>query len=162
MTTHYRDDTVVVTSAYLRIDGQTWRLSDLDYVWHKQISPDWRVRGRTAGRGALNILMILAGFAGAIVLIAVLSSAYLELKLTPIPKNTLIVVAGLLLLMGFVPVVWEWALTRVDNSYDKGDGIYEMWARVEGQEVLLLRLSDETKFSKIYRGLQRALEDAES
>ncbi len=161
MTTHYRDDQIVVTSAYLRINDQTWRLSELDYVWHRQIRPDWRVRGRTAGRGVLNVLMILAGFAGAAVLIAVLSSAYIELKISAVPKNTLIVVAILLLIMGFVPLIWEWALTRVDDSYDKGDAIYEMWATIHGTHVLLLRLPDATRFSKIYRGLQRALEDDE-
>lgn len=162
MTTHYRDEQVVVTSAYLRINGRTWQLSELDYVWHREIRPDWRVRSRTAGRGVLNILMILSGFAGAAVLIAVLSSAYIELQISSVPKNTLIVVAILLLLAGFVPLIWEWALTRVDDSYDKGDAIYEMWATIHGTHVLLLRLPDAARFSKIYRGLQRALEDAES
>jgi hypothetical protein len=162
MTTHYRDDQIVVTSAYLRINDRTWQLSELDYVWHRQITPDWRVRGRTASRGLLNILMILAGLAGAVVLIAVLSSAYIELKITPIPKNTLLVVAILLLIMGFVPLIWEWALTRVDDSYDKGDAIYEMWATIHGAQILLLRLPDATRFSRIYRGLQRALEETES
>ncbi len=151
-----------MTSAYLRIQDQTWRLSELDYVWHREIRPDWRVRSRTAGRGILNILMILAMLAGAVVLVAVLSSAYLELKFSSVPKNTLIVVAILLLLAGFVPLIWEWALTRVDDSYDKGDAIYEMWATIHGAQVLLLRLPDAARFSKIYRGLQRALEDADN
>lgn len=150
-----------MTSAYLRINDRSWRLSELEYVWHREIRPDWRVRSRTAGRGILNILMILSILAGAVVLVAVLSSAYLELKISVVPKNTLIVVAILLLLAGFFPLLWEWALSRVDDSYDKGDGIYEMWATIHGTQVLLLRLPDAARFSKIYRGLQRALEDAE-
>jgi hypothetical protein len=158
MTTHYRDDEVVVTSTHLRIGVQTWRLSELEYVWHRETRPDWRVRSRTAGRGVLNILLILSGFAGLIVLVSVLSAGYIELKLGPIPTKTLIVVAILLLLSGFIPVVYEWALSRIDNSYDKGDAIYEMWARIHGTEQMLLRLPDERRFSSIYRALQRALE----
>ena len=34
----------------------------------------------------------------------------------------------------------------------------EMWARIHGQELMLLRLPDERRFSTIYRALQRALE----
>jgi hypothetical protein len=158
MTTHYRDDQVIVTSTHLRIHEQTWRLSELEYVWHRETAPDWRVRGRTAGRGALNILLILSGFAGLIVLVSVLSAGYLELKLGPIPTKTLIVLAILLLAAGFIPIIYEWMLTRIDTSYDKGDSIYEMWARVHGEELMLLRLPDERRFSSIYRALQRALE----
>lgn len=160
MTTLYRDDHVVVTQTQIRIDGQTWRMSELEYVWHKESRPDWRVRSRRASRGILNVLMILAFFAGIIVLIAVGSAAYLELQLSPIPRNTLIAVAILLLLAGVVPLAWEWALTKVDDTYDKGDAIYEMWARVHGTEIMLLRSNDQTRFSKIYRAVQRALEDA--
>lgn len=158
MSTHYRDDDVVVTSTHLRIGAQTWRLSELEYVWHRETRPDWRVRGRTAGRGVLNILLILSGFAGFIILVSVLSAGYLELKLGPIPTKTLIIVAILLLLSGFVPVIYEWMLNRIDTSYIKGDAIYEMWARIHGQEVMLLRLADERRFSSIYRALERMLE----
>lgn len=158
MSTHYRDDDVVVTSTHLRIGAQTWRLSELEYVWHREARPDWRVRGRTAGRGVLNIVLILSGFAGFILLVSILSAGYLELKLGPIPTRTLVVVAILLLLSGFVPIIYEWMLNRIDESYIKGDSIYEMWARIHGQELMLLRLPDERRFSTIYRALQRALE----
>lgn len=158
MSTHYRDEDVVVTSTHLRIGAQTWRLSELEYVWHRETRPSWRVRGRTAGRGALNILLILSGFAGLLVLVSVLSAGYLELKLGPIPTKTLIILAVLLLLSGFIPVIYEWMLNRIDTSYIKGDAIYEMWARINGQEVMLLRLADERRFSSIYRALERMLE----
>lgn len=158
MTTHYRDDEVMVTSTHLRITDQTWRLSDLEFVWHRETQPDWRVRGRTARRGVLNVLMILSGFVGALILIGVAASAYVEIEADDLPLNTMIIVAVLLLLAGFVPLLYEWALSRVDDSYDKGDAIYEMWARVGGQDVLLLRLPDITRFSKIYRAVQRAVD----
>jgi hypothetical protein len=158
MSTLYRDDEVVVTSTHLFIGAQSWRLSELEYVWHREARPDWRVRGRTAGRGVLNLLLILSGFAGFILLVSIISAGYLELKLGPIPTKTLIVLAVVLLLSGFIPVVYEWMLNRIDNSYIKGDAIYEMWARIHGQELRLLRLPDERRFTSIYRALQRALE----
>lgn len=159
MTTLYRDDQVLVTTTLLRIDSRSWRLADLEYVWHKETRPDWRVVSRRASRGLLNVLLILSLFAGVIVLIAVGSAAYLELQLG-FPRNTLIAVAILLLLAGLVPLAWEWALSKVDDTYDKGDAIYEMWARTHGAEIMLLRSNDLTRFSKIYRAVQRALEEA--
>lgn len=161
MITFYRDDTVVVTSAYLDIDGERYRLAELDYVWHREVRPTWRVRGRTAGRGVLNIIMILAGFVGAIILISIISAAWTESHLADtvaLPRNTLILLAVVLILMGFIAPIWEWMLHRVDESYDKGDAIYEVWAQTRGREVLLLRFDDVTRFGKIYRAIERALE----
>lgn len=164
MITYYRDESVAVTSTFIQINGQLFRLVDLDYIWHREASPDWRVRGRTFGRGVLNTAMILAGFVGVIALVAIIAAAYGESKLAaavgdlPIPRNTLLLLAVVLLLLGLVAPVWEWALHRVDDSYDKGNAIYEIWASIGGQELMLLRLSDATRFGKIYRSIERALE----
>lgn len=162
--TFYRDETVVVTSTFIQIDERVFRLSELEYVWHREVKPDWRVRGRTAGRGVLNTVMILAGFVGAIALVGLIASAYSESQLAlavgdlPLPRNTLILLAVVLLLMGFIAPIWEWMLHRVDDSYDKGDAIYEIWAQTQGRKVMLLRLADITRFGKIYRAIERALE----
>lgn len=164
MIIYYRDETVAVTSTFIRFDGQTYPLVELDYVWHRQAPPDWRIRGRTLGRGVLNTGMIVAGMLGLVAIVGLIASAYGESRLAaalgelPIPRNTLLLLAALLLLLGFAVPVWEWALHRVDDSYDKGDAIYEIWARRRGEELLLLRIADATRFGKIYRALQRALE----
>ena len=63
----------------------------------------------------------------------------------------------LLLVLGLVPLLWEWALHRIDDSYDRGNAIYEVWAETQGTQVLLLRIDDAARFGKIYRALQRAL-----
>lgn len=163
MTTYYRDETVAVTSTYVQVEDRRFRLSELRYVWHRQQRPDWRVRRRTARRGVLNTLMILAAVAGLIALVGLIASAYGETQLAaavgelPIPRDTLLLFAVLLLVLGLVPLLWEWALNRVDDSYDRGDAIYEVWAETDAGQVLLLRLDDATRFGKIYRALQRAL-----
>ncbi len=163
MITYYRDETVAVTSTYVQIEGRRFRLTELRYVWHRQERPDWRVRRRTAGRGVLNTLMLLTAVAGLIALVGLAASAYGETRLAaavgrlPIPRNTLLLVAVLLLVVGLVPLVWEWALHRVDDSYDRGNAIYEIWAETDTTQILLMRCDDATRFGKIYRALQRAL-----
>ena len=162
MITYYRDETVAVTSTYVQVEDRRFRLSELRYVWHRQERPDWRVRRRTAGRGILNLLMILSAFAGFIALVGC-PSAYGESRLAvalgrlPFPRDTLLLVAVLLLVLGLVPLLWESALHRVDDTYDRGNAIYEVWAETQGTQVLLLRIDDAARFGKIYRALQRAL-----
>jgi Family of unknown function (DUF6232) len=160
MITFYRDATVAVTSAYLQIDDRRWRLSELDYVWHQESPATWRVRSRTAGRGVLNTIMTLAGLIGLVILIAFVSAAYTEANLggLHIPSNTLLLLALVLMIGGFGWAIWEWMLHRVDDSYDKGDAVYEIWAAAAGREQLLLRLEDYTRYAKIYRAIERAIE----
>jgi len=160
MITFYRDATVLVTSAHLQIDGRRWRLSDLDYVWHQESPATWRVRSRTAGRGVLNTIMTLAGLIGLVILVAFISAAYTEANIGGfhIPSNTLLLLALVLMLGGFGWAIWEWMLHRVDDSYDKGDAVYEIWASANGQELMLLRLEDYTRYAKIYRAIERAVE----
>lgn len=163
MITYYRDETVAVTSTYIQVEDRRFRLSELRYVWHRQERPDWQVRRRTAGRGILNLLMILSAFAGFVALVGLIASAYGESRVAaalgrlPFPRDTLLLVAVLLLVLGLVPLLWEWALHRVDDSYDRGNAIYEVWAETQGTQILLLRIDDAARFGKIYRALQRAL-----
>jgi hypothetical protein len=165
MLIYYRDDNVVVTSNFIQVEGRRFRIDELEYVWHAEAGPTWRTMRRGAGRGMINTSMLLAGIAGAIVLIGLLASAYSESRLEmalgnlPIPRNTLLLVAAILLVVGFAPLIFEWALIRIDDSYDKGGSVYEIRALVQGQEIVLLRLADATLFGKIYRAMQRALED---
>jgi hypothetical protein len=49
-------------------------------------------------------------------------------------------------------------LERVDRSYDRGSHRLEIWGRVRGRDVLLLRTDNAQRFGQIYRALQRALE----
>ena len=49
-------------------------------------------------------------------------------------------------------------LEFVDRSYDRGSRDLEIWGRVRGADVLLLRTDNAQRFGQIYRALQRALE----
>jgi hypothetical protein len=165
MLIYYRDDNVVVTSDFVQVEGRRYRIEELEYVWHADAGPTWRTMRRGVGRGVINTVTWLAGIIGVIVLVGLTAAAYSETKLEialgnlPIPRNTLLLVAAILLVVGFVPLIFEWALIRVDDSYDKGGSVYEIRALVQGQEIVLLRLADATLFGKIYRAMQRALEN---
>jgi hypothetical protein len=164
MIVFYRDSEIIVNSAAIQIGSRRYRFADIEYIWHEEASPTWRVRGRTLGRGVLNTVMILAGFAGAILLVGLIASAVTESRLAsavgelPLPRNTLILLAIVLLGLGLIAPIWEWMLHRVDDSYDKGNAIYEIWVRIDGSDLCLVRIADATRFRKIYRGIERAQE----
>ena len=64
---------------------------------------------------------------------------------------------GILIGLATVPVA-DLILDRVDRSHDRGSHELEIWARTPRGEVLLLRTRDRARFGRVYRALQRALE----
>jgi hypothetical protein len=44
--------------------------------------------------------------------------------------------------------------------YSRGVVVQEIWADWHGQDILLLRCSDQLRFGQIYRALQRAVENS--
>jgi uncharacterized protein DUF6232 len=150
MTTYYRDAEVLITSSGVRMNGRDFRLPDLLQVWYRKGARSW---GVIAWRGALGLTMLLPVVAGALaVALALVIDASLFNLLA-------LVVGGILLGLAVVPVA-DLLLERVDRSYDRGSRNLEIWGRVPGGEVLLLRTGDAQRFGRIYRALTRALEPA--
>lgn len=148
MITYYRDREVLVTSTGVRMGGRDYRLDDLDQVWHKRGRREW---GKVAGRGALGLAMLIPLLVGAVGIgIAVLIHASTVTTIA-------LVGGGLLIGLAAAPLA-DLLLDRVDRSYDRGSHSLEIWGRVGGREVLLLRDADRQRFGQIYRALQRALE----
>lgn len=153
--TFYRDRTVEVTSAAVHIHGRVFALSELEYVWHQETQPVPEVRGRRTRRGALNIGLIVAA------LLAVLAAVYLVTSAITDPGSAakvLVPLGVVVLLVALAGPLLEWALHRLDTSYDMGTKVHEIWAVWRGKEMMLMRFSDVTKFGKIYRSIERALE----
>ena len=156
MLTYYRDRTVEVTSIAIRINGKVFTLTDLDYVWHVQVEADRSMRGRVARRGALNIGVVVA------IILAVLGIVFLVTAAMTNPVTAaavLIPLAVVVLLVALAGPLLEWLLHRLDRSYDLGTKVHEIWAAMQGKEIVLLRIADETRFGKIYRSIERALEN---
>ncbi len=151
MITYYRDKTVTVTSAGVRMDGRAYRLGEFVRVWHRRGRRSW---SSVAGRGALGIAMIipvLAGVLGILVALTINASTSVTIALFG---------GGILLGLAALPLA-DVLLERMDRSYARGSRNLEIWADVRGARVLLLRTDDALRFGQIYRALQRALEGGE-
>jgi hypothetical protein len=145
--TYYSDESVRVTSLAIQVNGRSYPLGELVRVWHRPAGPQAR---RLMTRGALALAPLAPLVAGAGV-------AALGLRLdSPATRVTMLVLAALLAL-ATVPLL-DLALGGVERTYDRGTRTHELWARWRGHEVLLVRTGDRTRFGRIYRAVQRALE----
>jgi len=148
MITYYRDADVLVTSTGVRMGGRDYRLDEFVRVWHKRGRRSWSA---VAGRGALALAIgvpILIGALG--VLVAVLIDARLSTTLA-------LAGGGVLIGLAAAPLA-DVLLEAVDRSYDRGSRSLEIWGRVRGTDILLLRTGNAQRFGRIYRALQRAIE----
>jgi hypothetical protein len=148
MITYYRDRDVLVSSTGVRMGGRAYRLGDFAQVWHRRGRRSW---GRVAGRGALG-LAILAPIAVGVIGIAV------ALLVDASPGTTIALAGGGILVGLAAAPLADVLLEFIDRSYDRGSRDLEIWARVRGGDVLLLRTGDAQRFGQIYRALQRALD----
>jgi hypothetical protein len=148
MITYYRDGEVLVTSAGVRMGGREYRVGEFAKVWHTRGRRSW---SRVAGRGALALAIltpIVVGALGILVALVLHASA-----------STTIALAGGGILVGLVAApLADVLLEAVDRSYDRGSRRLEIWGRVRGEDVLLLRTDNAQRFGRIYRALQRALD----
>jgi hypothetical protein len=150
MTTYYRDPEVLITSSGIWMNGREFRLPELIQVWYTKGARSW---GVIAWRGALGLAVLLPLLVGAL---AVLVALLLDVSLG---TTLAMVVGGILVGLAVVPVA-DLILESVDRSYDRGTRTLEIWGRVRGGDVLLMRTDNAQRFGRIYRALQRALEPA--
>jgi Family of unknown function (DUF6232) len=148
MVTFYDDRSVQITSDQFRVRGRAYPLRSLARVWHRRGRRSWRA---TAGRGALGMaLLVPLGTAvlGLVVALQIHASATVTVAL----------IGGACLLGLAVGPLADLLLDRLDRSYDRGSHVREIWAEIQGRQVLLLRTADAQRFGRIYRALQRAIE----
>lgn len=148
MITYFRDREVLVTSARIRMGGRDYHPADLTRLWHARGRRSW---GRIAGRGFLGLAILVPLMIGAAgIVVAIVTDASTS-------RTVLLAGGGILAGLLVLPVA-DLLLERVDRSYDRGSHTLEIWARVGGNDVLLLRTDNRQRFGQIYRALQRALE----
>lgn len=148
MATYYDDRQVRVTSEAIRVAGHAYPLREIARVWHVRSGRRW---GVLAGRSAL-----LAALAGP--LVAAVAGLLIAVRLhTPLAVTVGIVGVSVLVGLAAAPVA-DLLLDRVDRSYDQGSHHLEIWAQWRGRPVRLLRTGDASRFGRIYRALERAVE----
>ena len=147
MITYYRDRDVLVTSTGVRMGGRNYRLGEFAQVWHKRGRRSWTA---VAGRGALGVAILIPIVVGALGIgVALLIDASTG-------TTVALVGGGILIGLAAAPLA-DVLLEYVDRSYDRGSRSLEIWGRVRGSDVLLLRTDNAQRFGQIYRALQRAL-----
>jgi hypothetical protein len=154
-TCYYDDKRIRITSSELWVDGVSYRLDDLTYVWHQRRA-GLRSISRRAVYGLIMLVMGALGLVGFWI-----ASTILKIRLW---ARTDLVMAILILIAGFGAgaaltwPLWELLLSGMDHIHMHGVNTHEIWAQRRGEEVLLVRTSDALQFGQIYRALQRALE----
>lgn len=146
---YYNDDEIRVTSSGIEVDGQVHRFEELTRIWHQRARRNWRV---VAGRGGWSLAYLLAP---AVAVLGVVLA--LTLDLSTGARVTIVVAAVLVGLAAAGPLL-DVLLGRLEDSFDRGSHVHEIWAERAGVPVRLLQTPDAARFGRIYRAVQRAAE----
>ncbi|HEY8474019.1 MAG TPA: DUF6232 family protein [Natronosporangium sp.] len=155
MPTYYRDGEVTVTDTMVEVGTRRFPISELRYVWHERGRPTLRTAGRRLGRVGLFLVLIVPVVACGVAVAAVVADEQ--------SAGARMVVAGVLIALGAIAIlllapVIELSMMALERSYDRGTSVREIWIRWQDRDLLLLRTADYSRFGKIYRAIQRAVE----
>lgn len=156
MTTYYRDPQVWVTSAEVRMDGVGYPLARLEYVWHRRGRPD---RGALSRRGLRVLLLGVTLLLGMLCLVKTPVVLAVAARIPGVGMRIALAAAASLASFALFWPLAELVLAGLDHVNVHGVVTHEIWARCGGEEILLLRTSDSLRFGRVYRALQRALEN---
>jgi hypothetical protein len=150
MFTYYDDRSVHITSAEIRVDQQRYPLADLHRIWQRRGARSWSA---LAGRGMVGVAFL------APVVTAILGLVT-ALTINASPTVTIALIGGSILVGLIIIPVADLLLGLLDDSYDRGAHVLELWAEVRGTPVLLLSSRDALRVGRIHRALRRAVEAA--
>lgn len=156
MATYYRDNSVRVTSTDVEVDGVVYPLARLEYVWHRKGTPD---KGAVSRFGLRLVLLLVALLLGVLCAVKTPAMLLLGARTPSIAVRIALVVAGWLAFFALAWPVAELVLTGLDHVNVHGVVVHEIWIRSRGEEIMLLRTSDSLRFGRVYRALERALEN---
>ena len=151
-TTYYRDHSIHVSSAGVRVGDEWYALDELTYVWHQRTGRlrhgGYMLLTRGGAVAVLIGLLVAAGFAARSVDFTAQDSLYVAGG-----------ILGIVVIGGIAAFSVEGLLDLVDRAHDHGKGQHEIWARDRADvEFMLYATTDAPRFGQIYRALQRALD----
>lgn len=145
---YYSDRSVKVSSAGIQVDGELYRFEELSRIWHRRDQRSWRA---VAGRGFWGLTSISP-------LVAAVIGVVIAVQLdVPAGIRAVVVVAAILVGLAAGPLM-DPILGKLDDSFDRGVYLHEIWVERNGEEVRLLQTRDASRFGRIYRAVQRAAE----
>lgn len=145
---YYRDRSVRVTATELKVGPEVYPFAELSRIWHRRDQRSWRV---VAGRGAWSLTFVsplVAAVLGVVVAVQLDVSAGVRAA---------IVVAAILVGLAVGPLM-DPVLGKLDDSFDRGIYLHEIWVERDGVETRVLQTRDASRFGRIYRAIQRAAE----
>jgi hypothetical protein len=148
MHVYYRDRSVEVTSTGISVDDHVYPFDELTRIWHRRDAPSL---GAVAGRGAWSMMLVLPVIAAAAGLVVAL-----RLDVTTGTRVT-IVTAAVLVGLG-AALLLDPVLGKMDESFDRGVHLHEIWAERDGVPFRMLQTRDASRFGRIYRAVERALD----
>lgn len=151
MVTYYRDGALQISASELTVDDRRYPLASLEYVWHRRTGALRRRGYMLLSRGGLLVL--------AIVVLLAAGAAVLRVDVRDTDPRLLGGVALVVIALGAAAAFGvDWVLDLIDRTHEHGKGVHEIWARVEGRDILLFATTDALRFGKVYRSLRRAIE----
>jgi hypothetical protein len=154
MVTYYRDDTVHITAEAIQVCDRRYPLDQLSYVWHRRTARLRRGGYMLLSRGGLIAVMIL-------LLVGV---GFAARRVNLHDTDPMVLAGGILAVIvvaAAAAFALEGVLNMIDRTYEHGRGVHEIWARIGTQDVELFRTTDALIFGKVYRSLQRAIEQSD-
>lgn len=146
MIIYYHDRSVQVTSTAIRTTDRIYPLDELTRVWYQRHQRSWR---ELAGRGFWGLTYLLP-FVGAAAGFAVAFTFDLSFG-----ARVLVIVAAILVGLSAGPLI-DPILGKLDDSFDRGLYVHEIWVEWRGQEIRVLETRDASRFGRIYRAVERA------
>ncbi|MFV2086508.1 DUF6232 family protein [Micromonospora sp. LOL_021] len=150
MITYYDDKSVRITSTEIRVDQHRHPLTQVHRIWQRRGARSWSA---LAGRGMVGVAF-LAPVATAII------GLVTALTIDASPTVTIALIGGSILVGLVIIPIADLLLGLLDDSYDRGAHLLELWADVRGTPVLLVSDRDALRVGRIHRALRRAVEAA--
>ncbi|WFE24289.1 DUF6232 family protein [Solwaraspora sp. WMMD937] len=150
MITYYDDKSVRITSTEVRVDQHRHPLTQVHRIWQRRGARSWSA---LAGRGMVGVAF-LAPVATAII------GLVTALTIDASPTVTIALIGGSILVGLVIIPIADLLLGLLDDSYDRGAHLLELWVEVRGTPVLLVSDRDALRVGRIHRALRRAVEAA--
>lgn len=146
MIVYYRDRSIEVTSAAIQVNGEVYPFDELTRVWHRRDKRSWKA---VAGRGIWGATYLVPFV---LAVIGLVTAVVLDVSFG---ARVTIVVGAILVGLSAGPLI-DPILGRLDDSFDRGVHLYEIWVEHDGRQLRVLETWDASRFGRIYRAVQRA------
>jgi Family of unknown function (DUF6232) len=148
MTTYYRDDSVLVNSDSIIVDGRWYPLADLDDVWLEEGA--WQAE-RALAVLIMRSLVAAAGVALLAAIVAVVSAPHH-------PGHGRVPDWVVWAYLMASPVVLGVLIVAAERTKDRGLRTLRLCAQRDGRAIPLYTTTNARRFGQVHRAVLRALE----